>query len=68
MQPIPSTKQPKPNNTEIEKLAKLQSVKPFNFNEAVGEGKHLWNNGEFREFENWLKDTRISDTIRENSK
>ena len=64
----PKDKQPKPNNAEIQRLAKLQGVKPFNFDEALGEGSKLWSNGEFNEFENWLKDTRIADTIRENSK
>lgn len=63
----PKIKQ-KPNNKEIERLAKAQSVKPFNFDEAVGEGANLWKNGEFSEFENWLKDTRVADTVRENLK
>jgi len=58
----------KPNLEELEKLAKLQGVKPFNFDEAIGEGAELWSNDEFHEFEKWLKDTRVSDTVWENSK
>lgn len=57
----PKGKQLKPNEAEIERLAKLQGVKPFNFDEAVGEGSQLWKNGEFEEFEKWLKDVRVSD-------
>jgi hypothetical protein len=53
---------------EIEKLAKLQGVEPFNFDEAIGEGSQLWKNGEFDEFEKWLKDVRVSDTAGENVK
>ena len=64
----PKGKQLKPNGAEIEKLAKLQGVKPFNFDEAVGEGSQLWKNGEFAEFEKWLKDVRVSDTANENVK
>ncbi|MGI9056446.1 MAG: hypothetical protein ACR2F2_11665 [Pyrinomonadaceae bacterium] len=64
----PKGKQLKPNEAEIERLAKLQGVKPFNFDEAVGEGSHLWKNGEFEEFEKWLKDVRVSDTANEKSK
>ena len=52
----------KPNEIDIEKLAKLQGVKPFNFDEAVGEGSRLWKNGEFEVFEKWLADVRVSDT------
>lgn len=55
----PKGKQLKPNEVEIERLAKLQGVKPFNFDEAVGEGSQLWKNGEFEEFEKWLMDVRI---------
>jgi hypothetical protein len=63
------SKQPlKPNYAELEKLANAQGVKPFDFDEAVGEGAELWTKEEFSEFENWLKETRVSDTIRENSK
>ncbi len=58
----------KPNYAELEKLAKSQGVTPFDFDEAVGEGARLWTNSEFSEFEKWLKETRVSDTIRENSK
>jgi hypothetical protein len=65
----PKSNQPlKPNYAELEKLADAQGVKPFNFDEAVGEGAGLWTDTEFSEFENWLKETRVSDTIRENSK
>lgn len=63
------SKQPlKPNYAKLEKLAQTQGVKPFDFDEAIGEGSELWTDTEFREFENWLRDTRQSDTIRENSK
>ena len=58
----------KPNYAELEKLAELQGVKPFDFDEAVGEGAGLWTKEEFTEFENWLHETRVTDTIRENSK
>ena len=58
----------KPNYAELEKLANAQGVKPFDFNEAVGEGAELWTDSEFNEFEKWLKETRVSDTVRENSK
>lgn len=61
-------KQLKPNDAEIERLAKLQGVKPFNFDEAVGEGSQLWKNGEFEEFEKWLEDARVSDTADEKLK
>ncbi len=65
----PKSEQPlKPNYAELEKLAKAQGVKPFDFDEAVGEGAELWTKEEFSEFENWLKETRVSDTIREKSK
>ncbi len=65
----PKSKQPlKPKYAELEKLANAQGVKPFNFDEAVGEGAELWTIEEFSEFENWLKETRVSDTLRENSK
>ena len=60
-------KQPKPNYAELEKLAKKQGVKAFSFDEAVGEGSKLWTGEEFNKFDKWLKDTRINDTIRENS-
>ncbi len=62
------TKQLKSNYSEIESLAKMQGVKPFNFDEAIGEGSQLWSKDEFNDFENWLKVTRVADTIRENSK
>lgn len=61
-------KELKPNNAEIERLAKLQGVKPFEFDEAVGEGSPLWKNGEYEEFEKWLKDVRVSDTSDEKLK
>ncbi len=64
----PKGKQLRPNEAEIERLAKLQGVKLFNFDEAVGEGSQLWKNGEFEEFEMWLKDVRVSDTANENLK
>lgn len=64
----PKEKQLKPNEAEIERLAKLQGVKPFNFDEAVGEGSQLWKNGEFEEFEKWLKDVRVSDSANEKLK
>jgi hypothetical protein len=64
----PKTKQSRPNDAEIERLAMLQGVKPFNFDESVGEGARLWKNEEFEEFENWLKDVRVSDTANEKSK
>jgi hypothetical protein len=64
----PKGKQLKPNEAEIERLAKLQGVKPFDFDEAVGEGSQLWKNGEFEEFEKWLKDVRVSDTANEKLK
>jgi len=65
----PKSKQSlKPNYAELEKLANAQGVKPFDFDEAVGEGAELWTKEEFSEFENWLRETRVSDTIRENSK
>lgn len=64
----PKGKQLKPNDAEIERLAKLQGVKPFNFDEAVGEGSQLWKNGEFEEFEKWLEDVRVSDTANEKLK
>jgi hypothetical protein len=64
----PKGKQLKPNEAEIERLAKLQGVKPFNFDEAVGEGSQLWKNGEFEEFEKWLEDVRVSDTANEKLK
>jgi hypothetical protein len=65
----PKSKQTlEPNYAELEKLAKAQGVKPFDFNEAVGEGAELWTDAEFGEFEKWLKETRVSDTVRENSK
>ena len=69
-----SLRQPKVKNTlkpdyaELEKLAELQGVKPFNFDETIGEGAGLWTKEEFVEFEKWLKTTRVSDTVRENSK
>lgn len=55
----------KTNDAEIERLARLQGVEPFNFDEAVGEGSQLWKKGEFEEFEKWLKDVRVSDTANE---
>jgi hypothetical protein len=64
----PKTKQLKPNDSEIERLAKLQGVKPFNFDQAIGEGSQLWENSEFEEFEKWLKDVRVSDTANETLK
>ena len=64
----PKVKHLKSNEAEIERLAKLQGIKPFNFDEAVGEGSQLWKNGEFEEFENWLKDVRVSDTANEKLK
>ena len=64
----PKKKQLRPNEAEIKRLAELQGVKPFNFDEAVGEGSQLWKNGEFEEFEKWLKDVRVSDTANENLK
>ena len=64
----PKGKELKPNEAEIERLAKLHGVKPFNFDEAVGEGSQLWKNGEFEEFEKWLKDVRVSDTASEKLK
>lgn len=64
----PKEKQLKPNEAEIKRLAELQGVKPFDFDEAVGEGSPLWKNGEFEEFEKWLKDVRVSDTANENLK
>lgn len=64
----PKGKQLKPNEAEIERLAKLQGVKPFDFDEAVGEGSQLWKNGEFEEFEKWLEDVRVSDTANEKLK
>ncbi len=65
----PKSKQPlKPDYAELEKLAKAQGVKPFNFDESVGEGAELWTTEEFSEFENWLKETRVADTLRETSK
>ena len=56
----------KPNYAELEKLAKKQNVKPFDFDEAVGEGAELWTDSEFDEFEKWLKEIREADTAREN--
>ena len=64
----PKEKKLKQNDAEIERLAKLQGVKPFKFDEAVGEGSQLWKNGEFEAFENWLKDVRVSDTANEKLK
>ena len=64
----PKGKQLKPNDAEIERLAKLQGVKPFDFDEAVGEDSQLWKNGEFEEFEKWLRDVRVSDTAYEKLK
>jgi hypothetical protein len=65
----PKSKQAlKPNYAELEKLAQTQGVKPFNFDEAIGEGSKLWTDAEFSEFEKWLVETRVSDTLRENSK
>jgi hypothetical protein len=64
----PKIKQANPNNAEIEKLAKSQGVKPFSFDEALGEGSQPWKNGEFAEFEKWLKDVRVSDTANETLK
>jgi hypothetical protein len=64
----PKEKQLRSNEAEIKTLAKRQGVKPFNFDEAVGEGSQLWKNGEFDEFEKWLKDVRVSDTANENLK
>lgn len=64
----PKGKQLKPDEAEIERLAKLQGVKPFDFDEAVGEGSQLWKNGEFEEFEKWLEDVRVSDTANEKLK
>ncbi len=58
----------KPNYAALEKLANTQGVKPFDFDEAIGEGTELWTSEEFSEFEKWLKETRVSDTLRENSK
>lgn len=57
----PKEKKLKPDEAEIKRLAKLQGVKPFDFDEAVGEGSQLWKNGEFEEFEKWLKDVRVSE-------
>jgi hypothetical protein len=57
-----------PNFAELEKLAKEQNVKPFDFDEAFGEGEELWSDSEFDEFEKWLKEVRVTDTIRQNSK
>lgn len=59
----PKRKRIKSNEAEIERLAELQGVKPFDFDEAVGEGLQFWKNGEFEEFEKWLKDVRVSDTF-----
>jgi hypothetical protein len=65
----PKSKQPlKPDYAHLERLARTQSVEPFDFDEAVGEGSELWTDAEFNAFEKWLKETRVSDTIRENSK
>ena len=52
----------KPNFAELEKLAQTQGVKPFKFDEALGEGSELWTTDEFKEFEKWLTETRVSDT------
>lgn len=57
-----------PNYEELEKLAGKQGVEPFSFDEAIGEGAELWTKNEFDDFERWLAETRISDTIRENLK
>ncbi len=62
------TKKTKPNYVELERIAELQGVKPFNFDEAIGEGSQLWKNGEFEEFEKWLKEVRVSDTANEKTK
>lgn len=64
----PKEKKLKPNEAEIKRLAGLQGVKPFDFDEAVGEGSRLWKNGEFEEFEKWLEDVRVSDTADEKLK
>ena len=64
----PKEKQLRSNEAEIKTIARRQGVKPFNFDEAVGEGSQLWKNGEFDEFEKWLKDVRVSDTASENLK
>lgn len=58
----------KPNTAEIERLAELQGIKPFNLDEAVAEGSQIWKNGDFEKFEKWLKDVRVSDTVNEKSK
>lgn len=57
-----------PDYKELERLANKQGVEPFSFDEAVGEGAELWTKSEFDNFERWLAETRISDTIREKSK
>jgi hypothetical protein len=64
----PKAEKLKPNLAELERIAKSQGVKPFNFDESAGEGAELWNSIEFDEFETWLKDTRIKDTRHENTK
>lgn len=63
-----SKQPPAPDYAELEKLAKKQNVEPFDFDEAFGEGAELWTDSEFGEFEKWLKETRESDTVQENSK
>ena len=47
-------------DAEIEREAREQGVKPFNFAEAFGEGKDFWTDEEFEEFLLWLR-SRISD-------
>ena len=64
----PKGKRTDANEAEIERLAGLQGVEPFDFDEAVGEGSQLWKNGEFEEFEKWLRDVRVSDTADEKLK
>ena len=64
----PKTEQLTPDMAELERLAESQNVKPFDFDEASGEGAELWNDDEFNEFEAWLEKTRIEDTEYENAR
>lgn len=44
--------------SQIEQMMRENGIERFDFDEAVGTGKELWNDEEFDEFLTWLNDSR----------
>ena len=49
---------------EIERIMRENGIEPFNVDEGIGEGKDLWTEEEFEEFQIWLREFRKQGTYK----